>query len=139
MRTQSCRTRRSCCSKPRRASGSTSRFSSTANGATTSSARRSGKTGLVRLPEPARAAVRTAGATRTAVPQDWRERFVAAFDVEFQEWIDAVAVGEPTGPSAWDGYAATVITDATVEALRSGRTVGVDMKDRPAFYAGGTR
>jgi myo-inositol 2-dehydrogenase/D-chiro-inositol 1-dehydrogenase len=52
-----------------------------------------GETGLVRLPEPARAAVRTAGATRTAVPRDWRERFVAAFDVEFQEWIDAVAVG----------------------------------------------
>ncbi|MEU4248980.1 Gfo/Idh/MocA family oxidoreductase [Amycolatopsis sp. NPDC026612] len=98
-----------------------------------------GETGLVRLPEPARAVVRTVGATRTAVPQDWRERFVAAFDVEFQEWIDAVAVGEPTGPSAWDGYAATVITDATVEALRSGRVVGVDMKDRPAFYAGGTR
>ncbi|MGW5715277.1 Gfo/Idh/MocA family oxidoreductase [Amycolatopsis sp. NPDC003865] len=98
-----------------------------------------GETGLVRLPEPARAAVRTSGTTRTAVPADWRERFVTAFDVEFQEWVDAVAVGEPTGPSAWDGYAATVIGDALVEALRTGRIVGVTMKDRPAFYAGGAR
>ena len=98
-----------------------------------------GESGLARLPEPARAAVRSAGTTRTAVPRDWRERFVTAFDVEFQEWVDAVAAGEPTGPSAWDGYAATVIGDATVEALRTGRVVGVAMKDRPAFYAGGAR
>jgi myo-inositol 2-dehydrogenase/D-chiro-inositol 1-dehydrogenase len=98
-----------------------------------------GETGLARLPDPARVAVRTAGVTRSAVPQDWRERFVAAFDVEFQEWVDAIAVGEPTGPSAWDGYAATVIGDATVEALNSGRVVSVGMKDRPAFYAGGAR
>ncbi|WP_372665924.1 hypothetical protein [Amycolatopsis kentuckyensis] len=45
---------------------------------------------------------------------------------------DAVAVGEPAGPSAWDGYAVTVIGDALVEALRTGRIVGVTMKDRPA-------
>ena len=25
------------------------------------------------------------------VPDDWRERFVRAYDVEFQEWLDAVA------------------------------------------------
>ena len=31
-----------------------------------------------------------------------------AFDAEFQAWIDAVAAGGTTGPSAWDGYAATV-------------------------------
>jgi myo-inositol 2-dehydrogenase/D-chiro-inositol 1-dehydrogenase len=98
-----------------------------------------GETGLARLPDPARVAVRTAGVTRSAVPQDWRERFVAAFDVEFQEWVDAIAVGEPTGPSAWDGYAATVIGDATVEALNSGHIVSIGMKDQPAFYAGGAR
>jgi myo-inositol 2-dehydrogenase/D-chiro-inositol 1-dehydrogenase len=98
-----------------------------------------GEDGLVRLPEPARALVRAGGVSRSAVPQDWRERFVSAFDVEFQEWVDAIAVGEPTGPSAWDGYAATVISDVTVEALNSGRIIPVAMKDRPAFYAGGAR
>ncbi|HEY3479637.1 MAG TPA: Gfo/Idh/MocA family oxidoreductase [Streptomyces sp.] len=99
-----------------------------------------GEAGLVRLPDPASPAVRTAGSSRVAVLQDWKQRFAAAFDVEFQEWIDTLAAGrEPAGPSSWDGYAATVITDATVEALHTGRVVGVTMKDRPAFYAGDER
>jgi len=36
----------------------------------------------------------------------------AAFDVEFQQWVDSVAEDTPAGPSSWDGYAATVIGDA---------------------------
>ncbi|WP_275295427.1 Gfo/Idh/MocA family oxidoreductase [Amycolatopsis sp. La24] len=99
-----------------------------------------GETGLVRLPDPASPLVRSAGTSRVAVHQDWRDRFAAAFDVEFQEWVNTLAAGvEPTGPSAWDGYAATVITDATVEALHSGGVVGVAIKDRPEFYAGDVR
>ncbi|EKX60868.1 Gfo/Idh/MocA family protein [Streptomyces ipomoeae] len=97
-----------------------------------------GEDGLVRLPTPAAVAVRTAGRHSTAVPQDWKARFAEAFDTEFREWIDAVAAGaEPTGPSAWDGYAATVITDAAVRSLESdGTVVTADMKPRPAFYGG---
>ncbi len=42
---------------------------------------------------------------------------------------------EPTGPSSWDGYAATVITDAAVKSLESGgQIIAVDMKPRPACY-----
>ncbi|MFF7923367.1 Gfo/Idh/MocA family oxidoreductase [Streptomyces mirabilis] len=97
-----------------------------------------GEEGLVRLPDPAAVGVRTAGHHETAVPQDWKGRFADAFDTEFREWIAAVATGsEPTGPSAWDGYAATVITDAAVRSLESGGTVvTVDMKPRPALYGG---
>ncbi|MFF4350247.1 Gfo/Idh/MocA family oxidoreductase [Streptomyces sp. NPDC001530] len=94
--------------------------------------------GLVRLPDPAAVAVRTAGRHGTGVPQDWKGRFADAFDTEFREWIAAVEAGtEPTGPSAWDGYAATVITDAAVRSLDTdGSVVTVDMKPRPAFYGG---
>lgn len=92
------------------------------------------ETGTARLPEPARVTVRSAGVRRAAVPQGWEERFVAAFDVEFQEWVDSVAAGHITGPSSWDGYAATAVTDATVESLQTGRVVAVTMKDRPAWY-----
>ncbi|NGO13765.1 Gfo/Idh/MocA family oxidoreductase [Streptomyces sp. HC44] len=97
-----------------------------------------GEEGLVRLPDPAAVGIRTRGRHSTAVPQDWKARFADAFDTEFREWIASVAAGaEPTGPSAWDGYAATVITDATVQSLDSGgRLVTVDMKPRPAFYGG---
>jgi myo-inositol 2-dehydrogenase / D-chiro-inositol 1-dehydrogenase len=63
---------------------------------------------------------------------------VDAFATEFREWIAGIAAGrEPSGPSAWDGYAATVITDAAVRSLESGGpVVTVDMKPRPAFNGG---
>ncbi|MGW2051506.1 Gfo/Idh/MocA family oxidoreductase [Streptomyces sp. NPDC001858] len=96
-----------------------------------------GEEGLVRLPDPAAVGVRTAGQHSTAVLTDWVGRFADAFDTEFREWIAGIAAGaEPTGPSAWDGYAATVVSNATVEARQSGRIVTTDMKPRPAFYGG---
>jgi myo-inositol 2-dehydrogenase/D-chiro-inositol 1-dehydrogenase len=96
-----------------------------------------GEEGLVRLPDPASVAVRTGGRHSTAVLTDWVGRFADAFDTEFREWIARLAVGqEPTGPSAWDGCASTVITAAAVEALESGRVVATDLKPRPAFYGG---
>ncbi|MFE2970588.1 Gfo/Idh/MocA family oxidoreductase [Streptomyces sp. NPDC059340] len=97
-----------------------------------------GEEGLVRLPDPAAVGVRTAGHHGTAVAQDWKVRFADAFDTEFREWVAAVGTGsEPTGPSAWDGYAATVVTDAAVRSLESeGAVVTVDMKPRPVLYGG---
>jgi myo-inositol 2-dehydrogenase/D-chiro-inositol 1-dehydrogenase len=56
--------------------------------------------------------------------------------VEFQEWIDSIAAGgQPVGPSAWDGYAAAVVSDAGVEALRTGDRVEVALADKPKLYA----
>ncbi|PAZ10724.1 inositol 2-dehydrogenase [Streptomyces sp. SA15] len=97
-----------------------------------------GEEGLVRLPDPAAVGVRTAGLHGTAVLQEWKARFADAFDTEFGEWIASVESGtEPTGPSAWDGYAATVITDAAVKSLESdGTVVTVDIKPRPTLYGG---
>ncbi|MER6183123.1 Gfo/Idh/MocA family oxidoreductase [Streptomyces sp. NPDC001652] len=96
-----------------------------------------GEEGLVRLPDPAAVGLRSAGRHSTEVLTDWVGRFADAFDTEFREWIAGIAAGvEPTGPSAWDGYAATVITSATVEALESGHVVATDLKPRPAFYGG---
>ncbi|GAA3181355.1 MULTISPECIES: Gfo/Idh/MocA family protein [Streptomyces] len=96
-----------------------------------------GEEGLVRLPDPASPAVRTAAAHSTRVPTDWVGRFADAFDTEFREWVARVAAGaEPTGPSAWDGYAATAITRATVTSLQEDRTVATDIRPRPAFYGG---
>ena len=55
-------------------------------------------------------------------------------DTEFQEWINAVAAGTSIGPSSWDGYAATVVTDAGSEAARTGQQVTVSMREQPDFY-----
>ncbi|HWE90631.1 MAG TPA: Gfo/Idh/MocA family oxidoreductase [Pseudonocardiaceae bacterium] len=93
-----------------------------------------GETGTVRLPDPADVVLRSAGQLRTGILQDWKKRFAAAFDAEFTEWVQSVVDGRIVGPSAWDGYAASVITDATVEALHSGRVIATGIKDRPDFY-----
>jgi myo-inositol 2-dehydrogenase/D-chiro-inositol 1-dehydrogenase len=92
------------------------------------------ESGTVELSESAGAIVKRAGHHSGRVPADWRERFVRAFDTELQAWIDAVAAGTTTGPSAWDGYAATVGTDAALAALRTGERVPVTMRDRPDLY-----
>ncbi|HMH36760.1 MAG TPA: Gfo/Idh/MocA family oxidoreductase, partial [Streptosporangiaceae bacterium] len=69
------------------------------------------------------------------VPVDWRDRFIGAYDTELQEWLNAVAAGTATGPTAWDGFAAAVVTDAALEALRTGQRTAVSMPERPDFYA----
>jgi myo-inositol 2-dehydrogenase/D-chiro-inositol 1-dehydrogenase len=94
-----------------------------------------GEDGTASLPDPAQPVLRTEGQLRSGILQDWRDRFVDAYDIEIQEWVDSVAAGRVSGPTSWDGYAASVITDAGVEALHSGRIVPVSIKDRPSFYA----
>jgi myo-inositol 2-dehydrogenase/D-chiro-inositol 1-dehydrogenase len=90
-----------------------------------------GETGTVSLPEPPDVVVHADGRTKTTVSQDWKHRFGAAFDAEFTEWTQSIVDGRIAGPSAWDGYAATVITDAAVEAFHTGAIVSVGIKDRP--------
>jgi myo-inositol 2-dehydrogenase/D-chiro-inositol 1-dehydrogenase len=80
--------------------------------------------------------VKTSLRSADPVPADWRERFLAAYDVEFQEWIDAITLtGRPTGPSAWDGYAAAVSSDAALAALHSGDRATVSLTEQPKLYA----
>ncbi|MFI7602063.1 Gfo/Idh/MocA family oxidoreductase [Actinoplanes sp. NPDC049681] len=94
-----------------------------------------GEDGTAALGEPSPVAVRAAHQLTAPVPADWRERFLRAYDVELQEWIDSIAGGgAPVGPSAWDGYAAAVVSDAGVAALRGGTRVEVSLMPRPALY-----
>jgi myo-inositol 2-dehydrogenase/D-chiro-inositol 1-dehydrogenase len=98
-----------------------------------------GETGTVALAETGAVVVKRDGRHAGRVPDDWRERFVRAYDTELQQWVNAVSAGGATGPSAWDGYAATVVTDAGIEALHSGQRVAVSLRDQPAIYReGGT-
>ncbi|WP_081162417.1 Gfo/Idh/MocA family protein [Ensifer aridi] len=95
----------------------------------------SGETGVVTLSERNGITVKSAGAFHGKVTADWKERFIEAFDIEFKEWLAAAGKGTAIGPSAWDGYAAAVATDAGVEAARTGTRVKVEMTDKPALYA----
>jgi myo-inositol 2-dehydrogenase / D-chiro-inositol 1-dehydrogenase len=91
--------------------------------------------GTVELSESAGAVVKSAGRYAGRVPENWKERFVGAFDLELQAWVDAVSAGGSTGPSAWDGYAATVACETGLAALRSGRREEIVLRERPDLYA----
>jgi myo-inositol 2-dehydrogenase/D-chiro-inositol 1-dehydrogenase len=95
-----------------------------------------GETGTIELAESSKIIVKRNGGYSGRVPADWRERFLRAYDIEFQEWIDAVAAGHSTGPSSWDGYAATLVCDAATEAYRTGTPATVSMREKPDLYAG---
>jgi myo-inositol 2-dehydrogenase / D-chiro-inositol 1-dehydrogenase len=76
---------------------------------------------------------RRATATRsTSVASDWRDRFAEAYRLELRDWVAGVAAGEQRGATAWDGYAATAVAAAGVEALETGAPVKVALEPRPA-------
>jgi myo-inositol 2-dehydrogenase/D-chiro-inositol 1-dehydrogenase len=91
--------------------------------------------GTVELSESAGAVVKREGRYSGRVPENWKERFVGAFDLELQAWVDAVSAGATTGPSAWDGYAATIACETGLAALRTGRREEVVLRERPDLYA----
>ncbi len=78
--------------------------------------------------------VRSNGVFMRRVPADWRERFVTAFDTEFREWLAAAAKGGAAGPSAWDGYVATVVSGIGVRAIESGEREAIKLRERPPLY-----
>jgi myo-inositol 2-dehydrogenase/D-chiro-inositol 1-dehydrogenase len=97
-----------------------------------------GENGTAALGSLSPVSVRASGRASEPIPVDWRDRFIGAYDVEFQEWINSIAHGgAPVGPSAWDGYAAAVVSDAGVAALRSGERVKVELAPKPDFYTTG--
>jgi myo-inositol 2-dehydrogenase/D-chiro-inositol 1-dehydrogenase len=93
------------------------------------------ETGTVALADVGEVTVRADHRYAGRVPVDWRDRFIRAYDTELQEWLDAVAAGTCTGPTSWDGFAAAVVTDAALGALRTGQRQPVTMPERPEFYA----
>ena len=54
-----------------------------------------GETGTVELAESNPVVVKRRAAFSGRVPEDWRERFVTAYDIEFREWLDAAAAKAP--------------------------------------------
>jgi myo-inositol 2-dehydrogenase/D-chiro-inositol 1-dehydrogenase len=70
----------------------------------------------------------------TIYPPDWRQRFTAAYRQQLQAWVKSIESGIPTGASAWDGYAASTVGEAGLEALAQGKAVNIEMELKPALY-----
>jgi myo-inositol 2-dehydrogenase / D-chiro-inositol 1-dehydrogenase len=95
-----------------------------------------GSEGTASLLNPVVADQVTKGVDATVVSPSWRVRFGPAYAAELQAWINGLERGEIVGPSAWDGYAATRVTEFGVEAVRTGERLAIDYIERPALYPG---
>lgn len=91
--------------------------------------------GVAALPNRPATVISDAHGIRQAIPEDWRERFIEAYDQEFREWVIAAGQGGATGPSTWDGYAATLVADAALAAVKDGTFVAIEMIEKPALYS----
>ncbi|MDP3961871.1 MAG: Gfo/Idh/MocA family oxidoreductase [Pseudorhodobacter sp.] len=91
--------------------------------------------GVAALPNRPATVISDQHGIRQAIPADWRERFIEAYDQEFREWALAAGRRTATGPSSWDGYASTLAADAALRAAKSGLLEQVTMIAKPALYA----
>ena len=95
-----------------------------------------GEDGIARLPEPMAIQMRLGAKLQNDILTDWKDRFIASYDVELQDFINAAATGTAAGPTAWDGYVAAITSDACVAAQdRAGEAVAIDLPPRPALYS----
>ena len=86
--------------------------------------------------QPDNAIIRSAQTRSVAVPDHWLDRFQDAYVAELTEWAHSIQTGQPfRGATAWDGYAALLVTDACVGSLHSKSPVAVRMPARPDLYA----
>lgn len=90
--------------------------------------------GVAYMPSPLQVQTRTAGQFGEPVNADWRERFIVAYDIELQSFVDHVAKKQISGPSAWDGYIASKTAEAGMIALESGQVTPIDLPVCPDFY-----
>ncbi|GAC12551.1 Gfo/Idh/MocA family protein [Paraglaciecola chathamensis] len=93
-----------------------------------------GEEGVANLPEPMSITTRKNAQRFEGILTDWKKRFIDAYDVELQDFIEGVKVRELTGPTAWDGLAASVASDACVKSQESGEIIKIEMPPRPSFY-----
>ena len=93
-----------------------------------------GTLGTASLTNPVTASATAAGVDVHQIPPSWRVRFGHAYTAELQAWIAGIARGEAVGPSAWEGYAATKVVEAGVEAIGTGQRMTIEYIEKPALY-----
>lgn len=90
--------------------------------------------GTINLPEPNIAMERKSTARVYPICADWSERFPEAYNIEFQAWINASIEGKVDGPTAWDGYVASVTAAAASKARDSQTRVNIEIPECSDFY-----
>lgn len=93
-----------------------------------------GEEGTIRLPDPAQVIVRQKAKCSFDILEDWRYRFIDAYNIEFQSWVNNTKAGIVDGPTAWDGYAAIAVAEACLKSRETGKWEAVHIEETPEFY-----
>jgi myo-inositol 2-dehydrogenase / D-chiro-inositol 1-dehydrogenase len=95
-----------------------------------------GEKGTAFLRAPVHADVNLGLQHYNTYPADWRPRFVDAYRQQNCAWVKSILTDKPNfGASAWDGYCSTVVAEAGVGALHTGKTIPISQIAKPKFYA----
>jgi myo-inositol 2-dehydrogenase/D-chiro-inositol 1-dehydrogenase len=70
-----------------------------------------------------------------SIPRGFEDRFAPAYRDELRAWVSAVRDGVPAGAGAWDGYAASAVTEACVRSARTGLRTEVRVEAEPPHSA----
>ncbi|MGI6153970.1 MAG: Gfo/Idh/MocA family protein [Christensenellaceae bacterium] len=92
------------------------------------------ESGTASLPQPQSLDIRRDAKAYQNMETSWKNRFIEAYDIEMQDWVDSTLRGEVNGPTAWDGYIAAVTADACIKAQKSGLIEPISFGEMPAFY-----
>ncbi len=93
-----------------------------------------GEKGTAFLNAPINAVANVALKQVTSYAEDWRLRFAEAYRLQNFAWIKSIHTGIAAGSNAWDGYCATIVAEAGVQALHTGKTVLIEQISKPKFY-----
>lgn len=90
--------------------------------------------GSVSLRSPVHTETNMGLSSGTSYPEDWRPRFADAYRLQMLAWIKAITSGASAGASAWDGYAASAIAEAGVQALAENARIKIALAEKPKLY-----
>jgi myo-inositol 2-dehydrogenase/D-chiro-inositol 1-dehydrogenase len=90
--------------------------------------------GSIKMPDPSFPVIKAEAKSSVAIETSWKRRFIDAYDVELQDWINTTRDGKMNGPSAWDGYLVAVASDALVKAQETGNVETITTGPCPDFY-----
>lgn len=90
--------------------------------------------GMVATSAPQRPRIRIDGDHRVPIGLDWFGWFADAYRVQDRSWVASLDSPTASGPSAVDGLAAQLVSEAALSSIELGRAVGVDSYETPDLY-----
>jgi len=91
--------------------------------------------GTLTMAPPVHAELRHNGSQSFSFAQDWRPRFAAAYRRQMQAFVDSLETQQGMGASAWDGFVATAVAEAGVQAFEIRTPVKIELPPIPRLYS----